>query len=254
MTATNGVAASSAVNQHKFEVVRTKEYHLFSHLQGNREISKKHVNSLKESMKEAYLVSPIIVNGRYEIIDGQHRFEAIKELGLPLLYIMVKSYGLDEVQRFNSNQKNFSYEDFCDGYISMGNEDYKTLKEFKAHYGLDWGVSIALLSDQSYRSGMDSNKFKEGNFKVKNYKRAVEIADKILQIGQFYPDWRKKYFMYAAMKMLRLPQYDHKHFLDKLRYQSTKLVPCTSIEEYMKIFEGIYNFKTQIEDRRVRFF
>lgn len=247
MSTENGVIAMPGVNQHKLDVVRTKEYHLFSHLDGNRSINTSHVNRLKESMKEQYLVSPIIVNGKYEIIDGQHRFEAIKELGLPLLYIMVKQYGLEEVQRFNSNQKNFSYEDFANGYIDLGNEDYKTLKEFRQKYDLDWGVSIALLTGTSHRSATDSEKFKSGQFKVKSYKQAVEIADKILEIGQFYPDYNKKYFMYAAIRMIKTPGYNQKHMMDKLRYLSTKLVACSSSEDYLKLLETIYNFKTRSE-------
>lgn len=247
MTTENGVIAMPGVNQHKLEVVRTKEYHLFSHLEGNRTINRQHVNRLVESMKEQYLVSPIIVNGKYEIIDGQHRFEAIKELGLPLLYIMVKQYGLEEVQRFNSNQKNFSYEDFANGYIDLGNEHYKILKEFRSKYDLDWGVSIALLTGQTYRSGADSIKFKSGEFKVKSYNKAVEIADKIAEIGQFYPGYTRKYFMYAAIKMINTPGYNQRHLIDKLRYLSTRLVDCTSTEDYLKLLENIYNFKTRSE-------
>lgn len=249
MNNTLAAPAMTGVNQHKFEVVRTKEYHLFSHLEGNRSINKQHVNRLIESMQEQYLVSPIIVNNKYEIIDGQHRFEAVKELGLPLLYIMVKNYGLEEVQRFNSNQKNFSYEDFANGYIDLGNEDYKILKEFREKYKLDWGVSIALLSNQLYRSGGDSQKFKDGNFKVKSLKKATELADKLQDILVQYPDHRK-YFVYALMKMMAIPGYDHRHFLGKLKYLSVKLVKCNSIEDYLKIMEMIYNYKSRGETLR----
>lgn len=236
----------TGVNQHKIEVLRTKDYHLFSHLEGNRNINRQHVNRLVESMKEQYLVSPIIVNGKYEIIDGQHRFEAIKELGLPLLYIMIKQYGLEEVQRFNSNQKNFSYEDFSNGYIDLGNENYAILRDFKDKYKFDWGVCIALLSNQLYRSGADSQKFKDGDFKVKSVSKATELADKISEITKFHQDHRK-YFIYALMKMISLPGYNHKHFMGKLKYLSAKLSICSSVEDYLKLLEYIYNFKSRSE-------
>lgn len=247
MNTENGVIAMPGVNQHKIEVLRTKDYHLFSHLEGNRNINRQHVNRLVESMKEQYLVSPIIVNGKYEIIDGQHRFEAIKLLGLPLLYIMVKQYGLEEVQRFNTNQKNFSYDDFANGYIDLGKEDYRILKDFKDKYDFDWGVSIAMLTGMAARSGLDSQKFKDGEFKVKSLAKATEMADKITQIGQYYSEYTRKYFIYAAMKMIKLPGYDHKHFMNKLKYMSTKLVTCNSVEDYVKLLEYIYNYKTRSE-------
>ncbi len=248
MTTTLTVAApNSGVNQHKFEVVRTKEYHLFSHLDGNRSINKAHVTKLKESMQEKYLVSPIIVNSKYEIIDGQHRFEACKELGLPVLYIMVRGYGLEEVQRFNANQKNFSYDDFMNGYVDLGKQDYAILKEFRQRWGLEWGTSIALLAGTPARSSTDGEKFKNGEFKVKNLTQANNIAEKIVEIGQFYPNFHRKYFLLAAMKMIRTQGYDQKHMIEKLKYLSAKLVDCVSTDDYLRLLETIYNYKTRSE-------
>ena len=44
-------------------------------------------------MTEKLLMCPIIVNENYEIIDGQHRYSASKELGLPIRYIVGEGYG-----------------------------------------------------------------------------------------------------------------------------------------------------------------
>ena len=42
-------------------------------------------------MNDNYLFTVIIVNEKnYEIIDGQHRFEVIKELKLPFITLFVK--------------------------------------------------------------------------------------------------------------------------------------------------------------------
>ena len=47
---------------------------------GNRPIDKKHVNQLKDRLSEKQLRTIVIVNEIMEIIDGQHRYTAIKEL------------------------------------------------------------------------------------------------------------------------------------------------------------------------------
>ena len=65
--------------QHENHVLSTTDYAKFKTLQGNRDVNKLHVSRLKESFKTAYLLSPIVVNQYYEIIDGQHRYEAAKE-------------------------------------------------------------------------------------------------------------------------------------------------------------------------------
>ena len=61
---------------------------------GNRPVDKKHVNQLKDRLSEKYLRTIIKVNENMNIIDGQHRYTAIKELneenrkkGLPLMSI-----------------------------------------------------------------------------------------------------------------------------------------------------------------------
>ena len=70
------------------QVNSTNDYLKFKTLKGNRNVNKLHVRRLKESFKEAYLLSPIIVNQNFEIIDGQHRFEAAKSMELPINFII----------------------------------------------------------------------------------------------------------------------------------------------------------------------
>lgn len=64
----------------------TSDYFRFKILDGNRDVLKSHVNKIKESMKKFGWIGPgIIVNEKFEIIDGQTRFYAAKELGLPMI-------------------------------------------------------------------------------------------------------------------------------------------------------------------------
>lgn len=235
-------------NATAMDVLKTKDYELFSYLNGNRSLNALHLKRLTESIKEKYLVCPIIVNDKYQIIDGQHRFEAIKSLKLPLFYIIIKNYGLEEVQRFNSNQKNFSYEDYLTGYVDLGYEDYTILKEFKDRYKFDWNTSIALLS--GYAGGDSGYKFKNGDFKIKDLKKADATAQKIEEIGQYYSGYRRKYFLVACMKMLGTKGYDQRQMIEKLKYLSAKLVDCSSTEDYLKILETVYNFKSRSETLR----
>ena len=60
------------------QVQTTSNYSLFTSLEGNRNVNKLHVKRLKESMQKKYLFTVIIVNEKYQIIDGQHRFTACK--------------------------------------------------------------------------------------------------------------------------------------------------------------------------------
>ena len=73
---------------------QSTNYDEFRTLNANRNVSENHVKQIKaaiETVGNLTEVVPIIVNENKEIIDGQHRFEACKELGLPIFYTDRKS-------------------------------------------------------------------------------------------------------------------------------------------------------------------
>ena len=103
------------------QVKETKNYDMFSSINGNRPKNQLHLKRLKKSMEEELLVSPIIVNEKYEVIDGQHRLQISEELRLSVRYIVCDGYGLDQVHRLNQNSKNWQLIEFIKGYADMGN-------------------------------------------------------------------------------------------------------------------------------------
>jgi hypothetical protein len=88
-----------------------------------------HVKRLKESFQKAYLLSPIIVNEKFEIIDGQHRFEAAKQIGVPINFLVAPKYGLKEVQMLNENMKNWKNEDYLNAYCDLKHPEYLKLTD-----------------------------------------------------------------------------------------------------------------------------
>ena len=60
------------------KVYVTTNYAIFKIIPGNRPLKSAHVKRLKESiLKHGYLSAPIVTNGKGEIMDGQHRFQAL---------------------------------------------------------------------------------------------------------------------------------------------------------------------------------
>lgn len=226
------------------QVSTTNDYSVFSKMSGNRDVNMAHKNRLKKSIEEKSLQVPIIVNEKHQIIDGQTRFECWKELKKPITYIKVNGYGLQEVQRLNSNIRNWSLKDFTDCYCDLGNAEYIKYRAFKNHYGFDDYSSIALLQGNYSGSGSNFNKFRNGRFKIKSYKVASIIAQNILEVGKFYEKgYKRRGFVFALLHMFRHPQFKLKQLLNKLSFQSTKLVDCTKKEQYIALLNEIYNFK-----------
>jgi hypothetical protein len=240
----------------KSEVLMTKNYDMFKTLKGNRAVNENHVNTIVRSMRDKYVPVPIIVNGKYQIIDGQHRVAACQITGLPVYYIKGSDYDLRDVQKINSASKNWTPNDLAKSFAELGNENYQIYLDFKDEYGFDKGATISMLSGTTSEGGNNNGiganaDFKNGLFKVRNLKYAKECAEKIYQVEPFYPGFKRRSFIIAMLHLFQHKNYNHKQFLGKLEFLSQKMVDCVDTVQYIKLIENIYNWKNQ---DKVRFF
>ena len=244
------------------QVHETNDYSIFKSLTGNRIVNKLHVRRLTESFKSDYLLSPIIVNHNYEIIDGQHRYEAAKSLGLPISFIVCNDYGLKEVQILNTNSKNWKREDYLKAYCDMGYPEYLKFREFATNYP-DFGMNacVAILTNKlgvSQRSEIKDLKgvinksgsymvkfFEEGDLVIPDYEQSIENAEKILMIKPYYEGFNRSVFVIAMLGILRVEDYSHSKLLDKLKAQPTALQHCANVTQYKLLIEDVYNFRSR---------
>tara|TARA_R110000823_G_C15788067_1_gene485841 strand:+ start:85 stop:825 length:741 start_codon:yes stop_codon:yes gene_type:complete len=225
------------------QVQTTNDYSLFTSLNGNRNLNKLHVKRLKESMQKKYLFTVIVINEKYEIIDGQHRFNACKELELPIRYIIVNGYGLIEVQMLNANSKNWTADDYLNGYCDLGYKDYLIYRDFKNKYGLGHNESQLLLGNK-HSKGMGAT-FSTGEFKITQYSKACEYADHILSMKELYKGWRRRSFVYAIINLLSNENFDIEYFKNKLRVSPNSLVDCTTVPQCIILIEEVYNYRNR---------
>ena len=239
------------------KILQTKNYDLFGKVDGNRFVNAAHVKKLKTSISQIDLKIPIVVNDKIQVVDGQHRLQARKELGLPVYYIVINGLGLRETQRVNSAAKNWNDKDFLDSFIAQNYANYKTYKKFRETYQFGHTDTLNMLSGKNTNiGGANSNQeFREGEFCVSpaNLAQATDWAEKIYQIEPYYKGFKRRSFTSSMIICFRHDQYNHEEFISKLSYQSSKLVDCTSIQQYLRIIDEIYNFKRKPEDK-IRFF
>jgi hypothetical protein len=238
----NKLKIESMVNNSN-QVHTTTDYFLFKSIEGNRNKNLLHLNRLKKSMSENYLFTIIIVNEKYEIIDGQHRFDVIQELKLPLNYVVCKGYGLNEVHTLNRNSKTWNAESFLQGYCKLENEHYIEYLKFKTKFGFGHNECMLLLGGSD--NGHNIKDFYNGNFKVKNYNKAYEKASKITMIGKYYDGFKRASFVRTMNQILEKPQFDITQFLKKLKIQPNALQNCKDTEQYKRLIEEIYNYKNR---------
>lgn len=223
------------------QVHTTTDYFLFKPIGGNRNKNLLHINRLKKSMAENYLFTVIIVNEKLEIIDGQHRFDVIQELGLPLHYIICKGYGLNEVHILNANSRNWGKDDYLEGYCNLGYKDYIVYRDFKEKYDIGHDQCELLLTGAF--KGPRSSNFYNGEFKVTKLSEGTKMIEQILLIEPYYLGAKRKTFITAMVSLFNNQNFEFTEFIQKLKLQPTALVDCINVAQYKSLIEDIYNYK-----------
>ena len=123
----------------------TRDYDKFSLLRGNRLVIPGHVARLTTSILQKNMLAqnPIIVNEKFDVIDGQHRLEVARNNDLEIFYIVIPGAMLEEIITLNSNNRVWNSMDYVNSYASQGDKDFLWLKEYVEENGIS--ISQALL-------------------------------------------------------------------------------------------------------------
>lgn len=228
-------------DKNSYQVLMSMDYSLFKSIDGNRNKNLLHINRLKKSMANKYLFTIIIVNEKLEIIDGQHRFDAIVDLKLPIYYIICVGYGIKEVHILNQISKTWNADDYLNGYCNLGYKDYLIYKEFKEKHDIDHNTCMTLLTGSRNKGAIDI--FYTGSFKVINYEKACQNIEKIFQTAPYYDGYKRRSFIYAMLNLFTNQKFNFDEFLRKLELQPTELKDCAQQDQYIEIIEEIYNYR-----------
>lgn len=167
-------------------VYRTEDLSIFKTLLGNRAVKENRKQALIESIdKHGYITNPIIVNERYEVIDGQGRLAACKELNSPIDYIIVPNISIDECRILNMNMKNWMVIDFIKSYAEKGNKDYQRLLEFSK---MGFNIRSYMFANSLYGgSPLSEQLLKEGRAKCsyETYTKAKQALEFLKTVKPF---------------------------------------------------------------------
>lgn len=241
------------------QVLQTTDYHKFSFITGNRLVNNAHAKRIERSMSRRFLFSPLIVNELFQIIDGQHRFVACKKLELPIYYIIVKGYRLEEVQLLNTNSSNWKKIDYLNAYCDLGYPEYLKFRDFMREFPeFQFQTCEMILSNRSttgVRSKLaelktDKNTsgtyfikyFEQGDFRCVSLNIARDTGLKFRELMQYHPMLTRP-FVSAVLSLLNSENFDYPEFIGKLKLQPTALTPCVNSPQYKQLIEEIYNWK-----------
>lgn len=233
------------------KIYTTTNYDLFVFTNWNRNISNARVVMMVESItKVGWLPQPVLVNEKYEVIDGQSRVKALEQLGLPVEFCIMPGIGRRECQMLNLFQKNWTTKNYIDSYASDGNENYIWLKEMLERYKeLTPSVveSVVVGKGKTRCMGGQANSvIHEGTLQLDEFEKIY--VDKVLfYFSRFaetinYLGGRKDTFFSALMFMYNLNSIDKEVLCEKVnnaRYDG--LVSSGTPEGWLTQLEEIYN-------------
>jgi len=238
----------------------TRNYGMFKTLRGNRPVLEIDVRRLMESFKQQYLFFLIIVNEFFEVIDGQHRLEAARRLGLPVNYEIKPGYGLKEAQTLNVNVKPWGKLNFLVSYCETGHRAYLQMREFMDYFP-DFAIASAEIILTNNMGGSNNKaqicidgkqkgrvrNFENGDLIITDLKKAYENAEKILDYRKYYDGFARALFVRTMISLFKNPKFDHDLMMRKLELQPTALEHCSTMEQYKKLIEKIYNYRSRMK-------
>lgn len=233
------------------KIQSTQDYSLFKRIDGNRTVSRPHVERLKEAISRdpsTITYNPVIVNEKWQVIDGQHRFEAMQELELPIHYLKVNDLNLTTVQQLNSIAKTWTPIDYAKSFRELGNENYSVYLEFKHEFGFNHEILMRYMALDRY---VTSPSFKAGKFVVTDVAEAYKMCSYLRDFREYYERATLRHQAAGYLYIIRSPKYDHKHFLKKLNQHAQRITEQKTPTDYAREFERIYNYHAQKEPIRL---
>lgn len=229
-------------------VLMSNDYSIFKIHKANRDVDPVNIKTIEEGMKKKFLLSsfPIVVNKNYEIMDGQTRFYAARNLKQPIYYIVDENIKIEDVAQLNFTRR-WKKVDLIKMGAELGDPTSIELRK-RIAYGatLGYGVMSILVFSRvrqdikgktsginSYEEFLSIISMSEDIFRTLNIKRCGKLSKSLFEI-------------------LRHPHYIHERMLRMLKKHGGDFVVLASEKENQLKLEEYYNREAKSSDDYVK--
>ena len=243
-------------NQDVSNVIQsTTNYNQFTLMEPNRATSRGHIEAIKKAYEErGNLTSknPILVNENYEIIDGQHRFIASKEMGEPIYFIAQPGLNISDARAINILHRPWTIADYAESYANGGDQNYVRFLELKEDYDFSYSVLMTYAKGEQLRGTFAD--FRNGEFTFDDVPAARARLDKLSEASEAASNTKDQNFCYAYLKVMQVPGFDQRRMVRKLSQVSQQLIRnFGNVTEYQRALEEVYNYGIT-ESNRLRLY
>lgn len=222
----------------------TRQYDLFELDPANREIKEDKVQEKQKMIragKNFLRECPAIiqdVDGHFIVRDGQHRREAARREGVVFYYILSDRVDSNDVIAINNSQHSWSINDRMHHFVVQGKPEYLALDAFLKKYPwmlLSVAVNLCHYGDRAKMG------FNDGTYTANDLTFAEEVAQLCLRLKEFTPLYETRPFIESVACCLEIEGFDAKRLIDKVRRQTGDIKRHGRAEQYLEMWDGIYN-------------
>lgn len=218
------------------KIYSTKDYSRFSFLDNNRIVKSSHVDMLKKSIKNIDLTkyNPIKVDANLRIIDGQHRFHACMELGLPIYYVVLN--GVDAEQAMiidNQNNKKWEMMDWLRYRANKNGGCYKQLLDFVQQTCTTISNAMVIFPAKAINAAT----LKAGTTDFGVNEKAIDIVHFLQSQEVKTLSFRNTRAFNLAIR-IAFDEYS-KRQMDKLKRKILLVPECANYKQYLTVFSNI---------------
>lgn len=239
-------------------IYTTNDYDKFKKLEGNRDVKgvKKIISSINSV---GYVLSPILINEKYEVIDGQNRLEALKTLELPVPYIVQEGIGLEECRHLNIGQSNWNTKQFIRSYAESGNESYKRLLELINDFGKQFSIEgvlcVAIPKLVTNTGGGPYKLVREGEiflsadqYEIVRRRLTSMIALGFLEFKERYEMTGRTYWA-AVSYAYAHEEIEPAELIKRMNEDPNAIVSCAKVVDQLRYFDDAYNRRRQAQNK-----
>lgn len=227
--------------------LKTCDYDQFKFRDDNRKrIDTEHIKRLIDSIQTQNLLEmrPIIVNQHMEVLDGQHRLLAAKELKLEIYY-EIREHENYMVPLLNI-QKEWTTYDFLNYYSRNGFQEYTRLLNFMNHHGLNIHIALRICAGSGQHL---TSKFKKGQFQFNkkvsddSLAHCFRIVERIKQLNSDTNYVNSGKFWNGMIKLVNHENFELEKFLNNFEKLNGKLSIKATAILYYECLKDINNWK-----------
>lgn len=241
------------------QMFRTTDYDSFKRVLGNRKVLEDRVSKILASFdKIGYIPVPIIVNEKYEVIDGQGRLEACKRRGLPVNFIIRPGLKIEDCIVMNINATPWNLMDYIECYAETGNENYawmvKLFKEMYEEHGKKCITVNNMCTTLFNTKKAPGTAIKNGRLRVTEemYKQGKECLEFVFSVLEYYKENKTRLkssdmsdLVTSIIFCYKFPQVDNNKLYKVLTEDGHLMQKWTNVETCINEIDFRYNYNAK---------